>query len=204
MQNSKLIIKKNENRIIPIVWLDGKNQELTIEARLVGEGASLNIFGVVLGGEDRQFTLHTNIYHQAPKTKSRVNIRGVLRGHAQLNNEGLIHIKKGAKGADGFFTAKVLLFDEARGRSIPSLEIDENEVKAGHAATTGQVDQNILFYLRQGVLRRQKGERLIVSVFCEPILTQLPERERERVERQLTKQLNTSDGGEATTSTPPR
>ncbi len=204
MQNSKLIIKKNENRIIPIVWLDGKNQELTIEARLVGEGASLNIFGVVLGDEDRQFTLHTNIYHQAPKTKSRVHIRGVLHGHAKFDNEGLINIAKGARGADGFFTAKVLLFDEAKGRSIPSLEIDENEVKAGHAATTGQVDRAMLFYLQSRGLSEKEAERLIVSGFFEPIIAQLPERERQGVERQLTKQLNTSDGGEATTSTPPR
>lgn len=174
MKTLKIIVKKNEERVFPIVWTNGEDHELTIEANLVGEGASLNLLGIVLGDSQNQFVLHTNIYHKAPKTKSRVHIRGVLRDHAQFNNEGLIHIKKGAKGADGFFAAKVLLFDDAKGRSIPSLEIDENEVKAGHAATTGQVDENMLFYLKSRGLKRVEAEKLIVAGFFEPIIKELP------------------------------
>lgn len=175
MKNSKIIVRENEEKIIPIVWTNGKDQKLTIEADLVGKGASLKILGIVLGNEYEEFALNTNIYHKAPKTRSRVHIRGVLYDHAVFNNEGLIHIKKGAKQADGFFTAKVLLFDDAKGRSIPSLEIDENEVKAGHAATTGQVDENILFYLQSRGLDRKEAEKLIVSGFFEPIIRELPE-----------------------------
>ncbi|MBI2622329.1 SufD family Fe-S cluster assembly protein [Candidatus Microgenomates bacterium] len=189
MKNLKITVKKGEEKVIPIVWTDGQDQELTIEASLVGEGASLNILGVVLGDEDRQFILHTNIYHQAPKTKSRVNIRGVLHDHAQFDNEGLIHIAKGAKGADGFFTARVLLFDEAKGRSIPSLEIDENEVKAGHAATTGQVDQTMLFYLQSRGLSEKKAERLIVSGFFEPIIKELSENQQVSIKEKINEKL---------------
>lgn len=173
MQNLKIIVKKNEEKILPIVWIDGENQELTVEAQLIGEGASLDLLGIIVGKNHRQFQLHTNIYHKAPKTRSRVHIRGVLRDHASFENVGLIHIKKGAKQADGFFTAKVLLFDEAKGRSIPSLEIDENEVKAGHAVTTGQVDKNILFYLQSRGLDRKDAEKLIVGGFFEPIVKEL-------------------------------
>ena len=174
MKSVKVIVRKNEERILPIVWADGENQELTIEAELVGVGASLSILGIVLGEGHEQFKLNTNIYHKAPKTKSRVHIRGVLHDHATFENVGLIHIRKGAKHADGFFTAKVLLFDDAKGRSVPSLEIDENEVRAGHAATTGQVDENILFYLQSRGLDRKEAEKLIVTGFFEPIIRELP------------------------------
>lgn len=176
MQNLKITVKENEQKILPIIWLDGEEQELTVEADLKGVGAELTILGIILGKNQEQFTLNINIYHKAPKTRSRVNIRGVFRDHAVFNNQGLIHIKKGAKNADGFFTAKVLLFDDAKGRTIPSLEIDENEVKAGHAATTGQVDQNILFYLCSRGLTQKAAEKLIVSGFFEPIVKELPQK----------------------------
>lgn len=185
MENLKITIKKNEEKILPIVWADGENQELTVEIELVGEGGSVSLLGIILGGSQDQFILHTNIYHRAPKTKSRVHIRGVFKNHASFNNEGLINIQKGAKGADGFFTAKVLLFDDAKGRSIPSLEIDENEVKAGHAATTGQVDENILFYLQSRGLERKDAEKLIVAGFFEPIVKELPDGERRQIQDQL-------------------
>lgn len=184
MNNLKIIVKKNEEKVLPIVWID-ENQQLSIEASLVGEGANFTILGIILGQDHRQFVLNANIYHKAPRTKSRVNIRGVLRDHAQFNNEGLIHIKKGARNADGLFTAKVLLFDDAKGRSVPSLEIDENEVKAGHAVTTGQVDGNMLFYLVSRGLTRQDAEKLIVSGFFEPIVNQLPKKEKEMAESKL-------------------
>lgn len=185
MKNLKIIVGKNEEKVLPIIWINDEDQELTIEANLVGEGASLHLLGIVLGDNHRKFVLNSNIYHKAPKTKSRVHIRGVLRDYAQFSNEGLIHIKKGAKQADGFFTAKVLLFDDARGRSIPSLEIDENEVKAGHAATTGQVDENLLFYLTTRGITRKEAEKLIVSGFFEPIVNQLPKKDKAMAESNL-------------------
>lgn len=193
MKKVKILVKKNEDKILPIVWIDNKNHELAIEAVLNGEESSLTILGIIFGDGYGQFILHTNIYHKAPKTKSRVNIRGVFRDRSQFNNEGLIHIKKGAKGSDGFFTSKVLLFDDAKGRSVPSLEIDENELKAGHASTVGRPDEQQLFYLRSRGLTEKQAEKLIVAGFFEPILQQLPDKEKERVEKELAKRLDTSE-----------
>ena len=60
-----------------------------------------------------------------------------------------MRIEKGAKGSNAYLRSDVLLFDDAKmGDDTPALEILEPDVKAGHAATIGKVDENMVFYLK--------------------------------------------------------
>ena len=198
-------IKKHEERVVPIIFVGSdKENEITVDVELVGQGARFQLLGLFLERDHTNVTLNVNIIHKAPDTYSRVDIRAVLYDHASFDNDGLIRIDRGAKKADGFYNSKVLLFDDAKGRSVPSLEIDENELKAGHASSVGRPSETELFYLRSRGLSREEAERLIVSGFFAPIIAKLPEKEKEKVQSQLANQLNASDGGEAATSTPLR
>lgn len=185
MKKLKIIVKKNENKIVPFIWINGKEQEVFIEARLSGEGASLKIVGIFLGSDNRSIVFNTSVIHEAPKTKSLTTLRGVFKEHSLFNNDGLVRINKGAKGADGFFASKILLFDDAKGRSVPSLEIDENELKAGHASTVGRPDEQQLFYLRSRGLSKEAAEKLIISGFFEPLLGVLSDIEQKATRNKL-------------------
>lgn len=178
-------MKKNEEKVVPFVWINGSEQEVTIDARLMGNGARLKIVGIFFGSDNSSVVFNTNVVHEAPNTKSLTTIRGVFKGHASFNNDGLVRINKGAKNADGYFASKILLFDDAKGRSVPSLEIDENELKAGHASTIGRPDEEQLFYLRSRGLSEKEAEELIVTGFFKPILTFLPEKQKRDVKKQL-------------------
>ncbi len=171
--NYELRIKKNEEKVVPIVWIDGKENEIELNAELL-EGARLHIIGIFLGSDQSSITFNTNVVHKGKNTWSRTDIRGVFRNHSSFDNDGLVTIVKGAKGADGYFSSKVLLFDDAKGRSVPSLEIDENELKAGHASTVGRPDEQQLFYLRSRGLTEKEAEKLLVSGFFEPLIKLLP------------------------------
>lgn len=167
--NYELKIKKNEERVLPIVWVNGDEQEINLHAELL-EGAKLHIIGIFLGSDHKSVVFNTKVKHKGKKTWSRTDIRGVFKEHASFSNDGVITIIKGAKGADGYFNSKVLLFDDAKGRSVPSLEIDENDLKAGHASTVGRPDESQLFYLRSRGLTEKEAERLLVAGFFEPLL----------------------------------
>lgn len=175
MKTVKLVVKKNEDKVFPFVWVNGKEKEVVIEARLVGEGASLTVVGIFLGSDAHSVVFNTNVVHDAPRTKSLTTLRGVFLNRASINNDGMVRINKGAKGADGFFASKILLFDDAKGRSVPSLEIDENDLKAGHASTVGKPDENQLFYLQSRGLSEKEAEKLIVSGFFEPLIQFVPQ-----------------------------
>ena len=73
------------------------------------------------------------------------------------------------------------LSPKARSDSIPGLQIDANDVKAGHASTSGQVDDEQLFYMLSRGIKRDEAVHMIVTGFFEPVLDRVPLEElRER------------------------
>lgn len=185
MKKIEIVVKKNEEKVVPFVWINGIETEVSVEAKLVGEGARLKIVGIFLGSGHRSVIFNTNVVHAAKNTKSITTIRGVFKDHASINNDGMVRINKGAKNSDGYFASKILLFDDAKGRSVPSLEIDENELKAGHASTVGRPDENQLFYLRSRGLTEKQASELIVTGFFEPIIALLPKTEQDVVRKEV-------------------
>ena len=71
-------IKKNGQKIIPILWVNGKEDMIDVTVKLVEEGAQCIIVGIFLGGENKSVTFNTHVIHEAQKTKSLTTIRGVF------------------------------------------------------------------------------------------------------------------------------
>ena len=175
----KVILKRNQKKLIPFELVE---KEKRLEVVLAGENAEVEIVGLVLGKNQEEKSLEAYITHAAPRTKSNVNVRAVLRRKAKFDFRGNVKIEKGAKGADAYLRSDILLFDDAKmGDDTPALEILEPDVKAGHAATIGKVDENMLFYLMSRGLSRKQAERLLVEGFIDPIRKRLNE-ERPRNE----------------------
>lgn len=188
----KFTIKENQSKLIPIL-LDGviarsqvtkqsKEKIATsrkaglamtdsrLEIVLAGENASVEVVGLVIGSKDEEKSLEAYITHVAPNTKSNVNVRAVLRGKSTFAFRGNVKIEKGAKGADAYLRSDALLFDDAKmGDDTPALEILEPDVKAGHAATIGKVDEQMLFYLMSRGLSKGQAEKMLIEGFIGPI-----------------------------------
>lgn len=165
-----LILRKNQAKLV-LIELDESKR---LEVILAGENARVEVVGLVLGKDDDQKSLEAYITHAAPNTKSDVNVRAVLRGRSTFAFRGNVKIEKGAKGADAYLRSDALLFDEARmGDDTPALEILEPDVKAGHAATIGKVNEQMLFYLMSRGLTRDQAEWLLIQGFIQPIRDKL-------------------------------
>jgi Fe-S cluster assembly protein SufD len=182
----QITLKPHEEKVVPYIWLNGEETHIELHSELATENSSLHIVGIFVGSENKQLVCNTFVSHIAKHTKSRTTIRGVFFNNASFQNDGLIKIVRGAKNADGFFDSKILLFDDAQGRSVPSLEIDENELKAGHASTVGRPDAEQLFYLRSRGIPEAAAERLLVTGFFEPTLALLPPLEQKSIREKLT------------------
>ncbi len=189
MKNIDIIVTENEEKILPFVWINGEEEHIKVTVRLAGAGSSLQLIGLFLGTNNRTVKFDTDVIHEAPKTKSLTSIRGVFKNKASFDNDGMVRIQNGAAGADGFFSSKVLLFDDAKGRSVPSLEIDENDLKAGHASTIGRPDEEQLIYLRSRGLTEKEAIDLIVSGFFTKFIASFPKEQQKDIQQQITATL---------------
>jgi Fe-S cluster assembly protein SufD len=98
-----------------------------------------------------------------------------MRDEATAIINGVTKIEKGATYANGEQTERVLMLSpKARGDANPMLLIDEDEVKAGHAASVGQVNENQLYYLMSRGISREQAQKLIIYGFLAPIVTAIP------------------------------
>ncbi|MDP2721045.1 MAG: SufD family Fe-S cluster assembly protein [bacterium] len=189
MKNISVTLRENQEKILPLVWTGGSG-EINVDAKLVGRGAKLNLIGAFFLADKDQVKLNVNIDHIAPDTSSDTLIKSVLTDRAVGSFYGLVSIKKGAKNTDTFFREDALLLsDTAKAEAIPSLEIDENEVKAGHASTVGPVDEEQLFYLMSRGITLEEAKRLVVRGFLSPALEKIPEKQKAPLEKILEKGL---------------
>ena len=94
----------------------------------------------------------------------------------------------------------MLLSKKARGEFIPGLEIAANDVSASHGATSGQIDEDQLFYLMVRGISRPEAERIIVQGFFEPVLQRIPvENLRIRLRRSIISRMSGASETEADT-----
>lgn len=178
-------MKENQEKTLPLVWTSGSG-EISVRAKLVGRGAKLNLIGAFFLANKDEVKLDVKIDHVAQDTNSDTLIKSVLTDRAVGGFYGLVSIRKGAKNTDTFFREDALLLsDTAKAEAIPSLEIDENEVKAGHASTVGPVDPEQLFYLMSRGITRKEAESLVVRGFFFPVSEKLPEKEKGDLEKRL-------------------
>ncbi len=122
--------------------------------------------------------------HVGANTEGHMNFKTVVNGDGYTVFDGMIVIEKQSRATISRLEEHAIhLSDKARSDSIPGLMIDTNDVqRAGHASTSGQVDEEMLFYMGSRGIARDEAIHLIVTGFFEPVLDRVPLEElRDRV-----------------------
>jgi Fe-S cluster assembly protein SufD len=168
--------------------LGGRIGKARMESRLSGPGASVKVTGLYALDGDQHLDLDTTQEHAAPNATSDLAFKGVLQGHSRSVWRGIIRVDKGAQKTDAFQENRnMLLSPHAHADSIPGLEILANDVRCTHAATVGQVDRELLFFLMSRGFTRTEATRLIVQGFFADALERVAdETVRERLDAALT------------------
>jgi len=141
---------------------------------LAGEGTDLSINGINLlkGRQHGDTTLVVD--HAVPHCTSRENFRAVVddRGHSVF--QGRIIVRPDAQKTDGkMMTRALLLSDEAEADNKPELEIFADDVSCGHGATSGALDDSLLFYLRARGLSEKEAQALLIQAFLGEAIEQI-------------------------------
>lgn len=160
-----------------LVSLGGDYARLELDVQLPGVGSTGEVQGVYFGDGTQVHDFRSAQVHVAPRGKSNFYLKGAVVDEARGVYSGVIKVERGAKGTDAFLTNRNLVLSEgARVDSVPNLEIvNENDLRnCGHAAATGPVDEEQLFYLESRGVPTEVAERLIVLGFFDDILARLP------------------------------
>ena len=104
--------------------------------------------------------------HAVPHCTSREIFRAVVDDRAHSVFQGRIIVRPHAQKTDGkMMTRALLLSDEAEADNKPELEIFADDVTCGHGATSGALDESLLFYLRARGLPEKEAQALLIQAF---------------------------------------
>jgi Fe-S cluster assembly protein SufB/Fe-S cluster assembly protein SufD len=142
---------------------------------LDGRGSAAEGFEIFFTDSKQRYDFETNLLHNSPDSTGSVQARGVLKGESQSIFKGMIKIVRAAKNSRSYLAHHSMILERpARSDAVPSLEIDNNEVKATHSASVAQVDEEQLFYLMARGLPREEARKMVVLGFFEPVLSRIP------------------------------
>lgn len=154
-------LEKNEQAVFFIL-----NQSRNITFELVGPGAEAHVFAFFVGKKNEECLLDISQHHLAPETVSRVIVKSVLTDNATFSYRGTLHIAKEATRSDASQENRNLLLSrEARASSQPILEILTSDVRCHHAATTGPLNEEALFFAETRGLTPKQAEGLLIRGF---------------------------------------
>jgi Fe-S cluster assembly protein SufD len=141
---------------------------------LVGEGARSEMLGVSLPFGDQCVDMRTLQNHIAPRTFSDLLYKNALYDQSKTVFAGLIQVEEGAHYTDAYQKCRNLLnSDEAEAASMPGLEINADQVKCSHGATSAPISADELFYLKARGIADREARRLIATGFIEDVIAKL-------------------------------
>ena len=160
-------------------WVDANlGSQLTMKypsCYLVGEGAYGGILSMAFAGKGQHQDTGGKVIHVAPRTTSRITSKSISKDGGRASYRGLLKIHKNAVGSRSNVVCDALLLDdESRSDTYPSIEIDESDVSVGHEASVSKIGEEQLFYLKSRGLSEEEAITMVVSGFIEPLVRELP------------------------------
>jgi FeS assembly protein SufD len=149
----------------------GKLSRLQTFVTYEGEGSRAHFAGVQLMRGRQHCDMTLVIDHAAVGCESREHVKAVLDDNAQGVFQAKVIVRPGAQQTDGRQMAQALLLsDTAEFDAKPELEIYADDVKCNHGATTGALDEDLMFYLRARGIPEQQARALLIHAFIGEIL----------------------------------
>jgi len=145
-----------------------------INVTLAAEGADCTLNGLYVLDGAQHADNHTTIDHAQPHGSSRELYKGLLGGRSRGVFDGKIIVRPDAQKTDARqVNRNLLLSEEALVNTKPQLEIRANDVKCTHAATIGQIDREMLFYIRSRGIDESTARGLLMRAFVSDVLSKM-------------------------------
>src|SRR4051812_24716690 len=162
-----------------VEWVDcNLGSKLTMKypsVYLMGERAHGEVLSIAFAGEGQHQDAGAKIVHAAPNTTSNIFAKSISKDGGRSSYRGLLEVAKGAHGSKSKVVCDALLLDEqSRSDTYPTIRIGEDDVDVGHEASVSKIGEEQLFYLMSRGIPEDEASKLIVNGFIEPIVKELP------------------------------
>lgn len=159
---SRYRLKEDEKAVF---FLFNRSGDIVFELR--GDRSEAHIIALFAPEAGSRIESRISQVHSGADTRSSFTGRSLLTGRTGCDWQGLLSIKRSAIRADAHQEMKhLLLSPDTEARSLPSLEIEQNDVRCGHAATMSAPDPEQLFFLQSRGLTRTQAEATIARGFA--------------------------------------
>jgi Fe-S cluster assembly protein SufD len=173
LQSSR--VARDASLVSAAVAIGGDYARLRTDSALAGPGAESRLLALYFAAGHQMHDFRTVQHHQAPKTRSDLLYKGAIANSARSVYSGLIRVEKGAGGTNAMQTNRNLVLHEgAHADSVPTLEIEDNDVHCSHASAVGPIAEDQRFYLESRGVPTDVADRLIALGFLDEILEHLP------------------------------
>jgi len=155
--------------------LGSKLAHIHQQVHLDGRGASAEVNGVTFAIDRQLVSFYTQQTHHQPDCRSDLLYKTVCRDEARAVWRGMIKVDPAAQKTDGYQRNDALMLSpEARVDAIPGLEIEADDVRCTHGATTGRVDDEQVLYAMCRGLSRYEAMHMIVEGFFAEVYDRIP------------------------------
>lgn len=169
------------------------------DVELTGERCECRLSGMAIGSERMHIDNDTSVMHRAPRCHSNQLFKYVMDDESSGAFEGSITVTPEAPFTEAYQSNRnILASTNARMHCKPQLIINNDEVKCSHGATTGQIDEDALFYMRSRGIPEAEARRMLMQAFMVDVIDSvsipgLQERLRHLVDRRFSGTLGNCD-----------
>jgi Fe-S cluster assembly protein SufD len=180
--------EQDSNFTINTITLNGALVRNNLNIAVNGQNCETNLNGAYILKGKQHVDNHTIVDHKVPNCISNELYKGVMSDHSTAVFNGKVFVRKDAQKINAFQSnGNVLLSENATVNSKPELEIYADDVKCSHGSTTGQLDEEAVFYLRARGLSEASARQLMVGAFVGDVFSKI---ENKAVIRQIQQQLS--------------
>ena len=147
-------------------------------SQLQAPGAHSEMLALTIAHGTQEFDQRTLQIHQAPNTSSNLLYKNALLDQTRTIFSGLIVVDPDAQKTDAYQSNRnLMLSSDAEANSLPGLEIQANDVRCSHGATSARIDAEQEFYLQSRGIAKPQADELLVFGFFEEVLSQIQNQE---------------------------
>ncbi|MGB1360885.1 MAG: Fe-S cluster assembly protein SufD [Alphaproteobacteria bacterium] len=148
------------------LWLNNLISRNEVEIDMLGSNGQSWVQGIYITRYENIVDNTVRINHLAPNCESSQLFKGVLNEKSQAIFQGKIYVDKDAQKTDGYqMHRSILLSDDAQVNGKPELEIYADDVKCSHGSSTGEINEEQLFYLTSRGVEDELARKLLLEAF---------------------------------------
>ncbi|GJD08466.1 UPF0051 protein [Galdieria sulphuraria] len=148
---------------------------LTMTTDLVGRESNTSLHGLAIANEERTLDFHSFVDHRVPSCHSEQLQRNLVADRSQCVFRGLVKIRREAPHTCAHQLCRsMLLSNRAQTKTMPMLEIANDEVECSHGATVSEIEEDELFYLLSRGIPEWDARVLLVRSFSLELLKEFP------------------------------